>query len=673
MKKKPFSYYLDLVKSAQDKKDWNKAKLYGEIVLKKLPILSYSSIEEYFLYTRIGRVYFNLAEYSRSLDFSCRADLIASKKQLAPVYNAYALYMKGLNFRFMKNYRQALFQFKKIELYYQKYGDATDPMDKNIYVSVLIALGHCYLYTNKFELVQEIIDKKIPAYLPFISEKIMLREYYQLKGKYLFEQKKYSQSRQAFQECLKISKELCFIKGELQAKFQLISISLLEGQLESAMQSLEFILSDARKFKINDFICESGLLLSKCYFIRNMAGKSASIERQIKPFLNKLDIIWLYEMTRQIERFSRRLSRIYNYSNVPLKEESENESITKTLTHAIKRYHGALSYKDVVIGESIPMQEIYQIIEKIAPTDLPVLIQGETGTGKELIAEIIYQNSLRKGKPWFAVNCGAIPETLLELSLFGHTKGAFTDAHQDKQGYIKLASEGTLFLDEISEMSPQMQQKFLRALEEKQVWPLGAEKPVPVDTRFIFAGNRNIEELVRTKKFREDLYYRINTIVISIPPLKEHKDDIPLLVKHFLAKYSVSPKSKIRNQKSEIEIAPNALALLQDYPWPGNVRELENEIKRICVLYSKTNLIAESMLSESIRNNKHPFAVTSDRAFLKEAKKLAEKDVIMEMLKKCNGNIAETARQFGYNRTGFYRKIKKLRIISKGISGSGNK
>jgi transcriptional regulator with PAS, ATPase and Fis domain len=298
--------------------------------------------------------------------------------------------------------------------------------------------------------------------------------------------------------------------------------------------------------------------------------------------------------------------------------------------------------------------EIYNLIEKIAPTDLPVLIQGKTGTGKELVARVLHYRSLRKDKLWLVLNCSAVPETLLENELFGHTKGAFTDAHNDKKGYIELASEGTLFLDEIGNMSSNMQQKLLRVLEEKQVWRLGAEKPVPINTRFIFASNRNIEELVKVKKFREDLYYRMNTIVITLPPLRDRKDDIPLLINHFLAKYS-RPSSLVLSLSSE------ALKLLVDYPWPGNVRELENEIKRICALYPNAITITKSMISENIINRISPLSITGNQS-MKELTDSLHRNLIQDALKKSNGNISETARLLGCDRAGLYKKIKQLKI-----------
>jgi transcriptional regulator with PAS, ATPase and Fis domain len=312
--------------------------------------------------------------------------------------------------------------------------------------------------------------------------------------------------------------------------------------------------------------------------------------------------------------------------------------------------------------------EVLQLVEKIAPTDLPILIQGETGTGKELIARAIHQNSLRSKNKWFTTNCGALPETLLENELFGHIKGAFTDAKEDKKGYIELASEGTLFLDEISEMSSAMQQKLLRVLEEKLVWRVGAEKPIQVNTRFVFASNQNIEELVKTKKIREDLYYRINTIVITLPSLRERKEDIPLLVNHFLKITDESEVKPLQDKRSPDthrgkEINEEVLKLLMNYNWPGNVRELENEIERICALYHGSRQITEAMLSENIKN--YAFCTPSqsgNELTLKELKKLSERNIIIDALKKCNGNITKTARQLGCLRQHLQLKIRQLKI-----------
>jgi transcriptional regulator with PAS, ATPase and Fis domain len=652
MKKKALSYYLDLMNSALDKQDWAKAKRYGEIADKQLPLLSYSPVDEYFLHIRRGFTYHRLSLYSQSLDCFYKADLLAAKNNFKPAYNAYIYHNMGYNYFVLRYINQALSQFQKVEQYYQKYGDNTPPMTKRGYLHMLTSLGYCYLYKNELAKGEEIVDKKLAPCLLSSSDDDILGNYHHLKGEYLIQKKNYNDARISFQKSIKLYEKASSNEEFLASKLHLAVIDLLERKLESGIHGLKSIMKDARRLKLNRIICEAGILLSKSYLLNKIPAKSFSIEKRLKPFLNTLDITWFYERTREYEELYQQLQTIY----------SSKVSVSAVFTETLNRHYELSEHKYFIIGKSLSMLEAYQHIGKIAPTDLPVLIQGETGTGKELVARSIHYNSLRKEKLWLALNCGAVPETLLESELFGYNKGAFTDAQADRKGHIELASDGTLFLDEIAEMSPAMQQKLLRVLEDKQVWKLGAEKPIPVNTRFIFASNQDVEGLVKRKLFRQDLFYRINTIVINLPPLRDRKDDIPLLVKHFL---------KMIDEKKEIK--EEALKLLVDYNWPGNVRELGNEIKRICSLYPGIKLIAESMLSESIRSYKLPFTSNSDRTLLKEAKKVTEKDIIIEALKKCKGNVAETACQFGYNRSSFYRKIKRLKIDIADPSGGDNK
>jgi transcriptional regulator with PAS, ATPase and Fis domain len=479
MKKKPLSYCLDLIKFALEKQDWNKAKRYGEIVLKKLDIFSYSPREEYLLYGRIGYAFLQLAEYSRSLDNYYKAYLIATKHHLSPVDIDHTSHMMGHIFVFIGNLNKAITQFQKVE---QSGYDSSLPNTTH-YIRTLIDLGYCYLYKNDIEKVRELIETKLSPCLS-LSDKLILKHYYHFKGEYLTATGEYNQARELFRKSIDINKELNLPKLILDINLHLAVIDLLEGQLKLGIKNLESLLKESRRLKLNDLICEIGLLLSTCYTLKNMPNKAASIERQIKPFLNKLDIVWLYEITRQFEQLYRQLQSIY---------QTDSNPIPTILTSTLNHHYEKSDYKHIIVGQSAPMRDVYQLIEKVAPTDLPILIQGETGTGKELIARALHHQSLRKENVWLALNCGAVPETLLENELFGHTKGAFTDAKEDKKGYIELASAGTLFMDEIAEMSPSMQQKLLRVLEEKLIWQLGAQKPIPVNTRFIFASNQDIE------------------------------------------------------------------------------------------------------------------------------------------------------------------------------------
>ena len=245
-----------------------------------------------------------------------------------------------------------------------------------------------------------------------------------------------------------------------------------------------------------------------------------------------------------------------------------------------------------IVGGNPRMRQVYALIERIAPATSSVLIQGESGTGKELVAKAIHQRSLRSRRPFVAVNCGGLPETLLESELFGHAKGAFTGAYATKKGLFDTASGGTIFLDEVAEMSPAMQVKLLRALQERRIRPVGSDEEHAVDTRVLAATNQDLQRLIHEKRFREDLYYRINVISVVLPPLRERREDIPLLVKFFLEKYAASWGRPVPTLSRE------ALKALERYDWPGNVRELENAMERAMALCQNDRIDAHHLPDE---------------------------------------------------------------------------
>ncbi len=262
----------------------------------------------------------------------------------------------------------------------------------------------------------------------------------------------------------------------------------------------------------------------------------------------------------------------------------ENRRLTAKLQ---ERYHF-----NNIVGKSAPMQRIYDLIEKVAPTRATVLVTGESGTGKELIARAIHYNSPRKNEAFISVNCGALPENLLESELFGHERGAFSGAVSLRKGRFELAHRGTLFLDEISEMSPSLQVKLLRALQEMSFERVGGTETLSVDVRIVAASNRDLKQEIAAGRFRSDLYYRLNVVHIHLPPLRERRDDIPLLVDHFLKKYASE------GVRDHISMAPEALRCLLDYPWPGNVRELENVVERAVILCTGDRITPEDLPPE---------------------------------------------------------------------------
>ncbi len=310
-----------------------------------------------------------------------------------------------------------------------------------------------------------------------------------------------------------------------------------------------------------------------------------------------------------------------------------------------------------IVGATPGMQKIFELVKNIAPTDATVLICGESGTGKELIAQAIHRLSNRAGYRFVSINCGAMPENLLESELFGHVKGSFTDAYRDKEGLFETANGGTLFLDEIAEMSPLMQVKLLRALQEKKVRRVGSNREIDIDVRIIAATNQNLTENISAGKFRQDLYYRLNVININLPPLRERKSDIPLLVDYFIRIYCRKLEKKINGIEKE------ALSYLLDYHWPGNVRELENIIERAVTIEQGEMISAESISPEVIINL--PDAIRDydwkrvlaryDNDFEKMIADIS-RSVISAVFFENDGNLKKTANQLKLS----YRSLRYL-------------
>jgi len=307
-----------------------------------------------------------------------------------------------------------------------------------------------------------------------------------------------------------------------------------------------------------------------------------------------------------------------------------------------------------IIGQSKAMQEVFRLMRKIIPTDTTILLLGETGTGKELIARAIHYNGPRKDKLFVAQNCAALPDTLLESELFGHVKGAFTGAITEKKGLFEIADGGTIFLDEIGDTSPALQQRLLRVLQEGEIRRLGDDRVIKVDVRIISATNKDLQEKMREGSFREDLYYRLNVFPIRVPPLRERREDIPLLANHFLKKYCKKLGKNIPGFDKE------ALNLLMAAPFPGNVRELENEIQRAVALVDEGQPITADILSENIRGGQSSVvSILKKSGSLRELTESIEKYMIVEALKKNNGNITHTAQSLGLSRVGLQKKIHR--------------
>jgi two-component system response regulator PilR (NtrC family) len=341
-----------------------------------------------------------------------------------------------------------------------------------------------------------------------------------------------------------------------------------------------------------------------------------------------------------------KISRLLEYKDLAL----ENQSLKQELDRKIPDFYE-------IVGESPAMKRIFELIKKVAPTKSNVLITGESGTGKELIARAIHYHSPRRLRRFVPINCSAIPEALLESELFGYTKGAFTGAVSDRDGFFKTAHEGTIFLDEIGDLPLTMEGKLLRVIEDKEVFPIGARSPIKVDVRVIAATNKNLELEVTNGRFREDFYYRLKVIELEIPPLRERKADIPLLVSHFIRKYNTELKKQFKG------VSNGVMRTFLRNQWKGNVRELENIIERAMILGDGDYITLSDLPSNLVEgdNNEQTEEVKGE-SNLKATLKQFEKTYITNVLQNVNGDKKEAARALGLSLSSLYRKIEDLSI-----------
>ncbi|MCK4911835.1 MAG: sigma-54-dependent Fis family transcriptional regulator [Thermodesulfovibrionales bacterium] len=356
------------------------------------------------------------------------------------------------------------------------------------------------------------------------------------------------------------------------------------------------------------------------------AMKKGAEDYIVKPFVN--------------DDVKMSIRRLLNYRSL----KRENEILRRELSNRVSNNR--------FIGDSPQVKEIFAVLEKVMPTKSNILVLGESGTGKGVLAEIIHSNSPRAKKPFLSINCSAIPETLLESELFGYKKGAFTGANSDKVGLIAAADEGTLFLDEIGDMPVALQAKLLKVLEEGVFIRLGDVRPMQVDVRVIAATNKKIEEAVAKGEFREDLYYRLNVIELTIPPLRERTEDIPLLVKHFLGELNRKHSAGIKG------VDVHAMDALSSYGWPGNVRELSNMLERAVVMCSSDTIMFEDLPAGKLSAS----APAPAEGSLKGSLEYYERKVILEALSAYKRNKEATAKALSIDLGTLYRKMKKLGI-----------
>ena len=353
----------------------------------------------------------------------------------------------------------------------------------------------------------------------------------------------------------------------------------------------------------------------------------------------------------------------YDYVTKPLDPDEISHTVEKALSHKRTQQENVrlrdtvteMSHPDL-IGQSSAMQKIFEAIETVAPTDATVLINGESGTGKELVARAIHTNSPRRFHPMVTIHCGALTETLLESELFGHEKGAFTGAQYRKKGKFELAEGGTVFLDEIGDISLKTQTDLLRVLQEREIVRVGGNQTIKVDFRCVAATNKDLEKLIEEGHFRPDLFYRLNVFRVDLPPIRDRKDDIPLLVNHFVAKFSQQMNKRINR------VAPGAMYQLQQYPWPGNVRELENAVERAMVVASEPELREQDFILKP-RNGDRP-----------EGKKLddIEKVHILRVLDECGGNQTRAAEVLDIDRVTLHNKLKKYGWSKNGMASAAH-
>lgn len=352
----------------------------------------------------------------------------------------------------------------------------------------------------------------------------------------------------------------------------------------------------------------------------------------------------------------------------------EHKNLSKEVINLTDRLKERWAKEINFIGKSKVMQEVFKTVGRIAPKDVTVLIQGESGTGKELIAKLLHINSTRNKAPFIAVNTAAIPRELMESELFGFEKGAFTGAVETRQGKFELANNGSIFLDEIGDMSLELQSKLLRVVQEQEFYRVGGKQQIKVDVRIIAATNQDLEKAVKEKRFREDLFYRLNVVTLNLPPLRNRKEDIPLLAEYFLKRFHNEMKiiSKM--------LSPNAIESLKEYTWPGNVRELENTIRRAILLSTNTVLSSDDLALPQKRQNKESLEdiiynklegfISSmnekgQQSLYSTILPFMERPLIRLVLKKTKGNQVRTAKLLGINRNTLRKKIRELGITKK--------
>lgn len=421
--------------------------------------------------------------------------------------------------------------------------------------------------------------------------------------------------------------------SQCHAGFSILSFPIIIGN-----KFLGMVIADG-------FLLEESQEIQKEY-IKSYLKKTISSLDDMENLLSQLPVLSQKDLGYLIELLEVVIDEVLSMSKLIRENDEKLESLLKELRN---RYDFGK-----MVGSSPAMVNLFNLLAKVSESDATILITGENGTGKEGIARAIHYNSKRKKQNFVIQNCGALNENLLESELFGHVKGAFTSAIKDKKGLFELADRGTLFLDEIGDTSPSMQVKLLRVLQEGTFIPVGGTEQKKVDVRVLAATNKNLQKMVKDGSFREDLYYRLNVINLNVPPLRDRKDDIPLLISRFLDDYAQESQSERKH------IAPACMEKLLSHEWPGNVRELQNEIERLCILSGNSESIDVSMISERILNSsKDKFPGLRLEGKLKDALDALEKKMIFDALTIEGWNKSRASKLLGISRAGLINKCEK--------------
>jgi two-component system response regulator AtoC len=457
-----------------------------------------------------------------------------------------------------------------------------------------------------------------------------------------------------------IPKRILIVDDEESFRHMLSVILIKEGYEVEASSSGEEGLQKAAASPFDHILCD----------IRMPRMDGLEVLREIKKTGGQASVIMMSAYGTMDTAIEAMKLGAYDYISKPFKPDEILLTLRKAEEREQLRRENQLLRKEVgkeysfenIVSKNEKMQKIFDVIRKVSQYKSTVLITGESGTGKELVARALHYNSDRSQSPFIAVNCGAIPENLLESELFGHAKGAFTDAIRTKKGLFEEADSGTLFLDEIGELPGQLQVKLLRVLQDGEIRRIGESKPIQIDVRIVAATVKDLSKEVNEGRFREDLFYRLNVLPIHIPPLRERKEDIPLLIQHFIGKYNQAMN------KDVADVDHIAMDTLMNYKWYGNVRELENTIERAIVLSEKNNIELENLPVE-IQNFKEEFqmeTVPDEEYSIKRASKTLEINLIKKALQKTKGNHTHAAKLLEISHRALLYKIKEYEIVENG-------